>query len=125
MNTRIAVIDDDASVRKALQRLLEAYPYEVQIFDTACKFIEILPHSIPECMIIDLQMPNMTGLELQHHLARSDIKIPTIVVTAFDEPGARERCIAAGAVAYLLKPLRTAVLIDAITKAIETSPQKI
>ena len=75
-------------------------------------------------MIIDMQMPNMTGLELQYRLARSGIEIPTIVITAFDEPGARRQCIAAGAVGYLLKPLRSAVLIEAITKAIEISTQK-
>jgi FixJ family two-component response regulator len=125
MNHRIAVVDDDASVRKALKRLLETSSYEVQIFDTAREFIAILPHCIPECMIIDLQMPNMTGLELLYRLARSGIKIPTIVISAFDEPGVRERCLSAGAVAYLLKPLRKAVLIDAITEAIESSTQKI
>lgn len=117
MKTLIAIVDDDASVRKALMRLLETSSYEVQTFETACKFINALPHSIPECMIIDLQMPDMTGLELQHHLARTGIKIPTIVITAHDEPGARERCIAAGAAAYLLKPLRKAMLIDAINGA--------
>ena len=66
-------------------------------------------------------MPDMTGLELQHHLARAGIKIPTIVITAHDEPGARERCFAAGASAYLLKPLRKAALIAAINTATATS----
>ena len=61
MNPRIAVVDDDASVRKALKRLLETSSYEVEIFDTACEFVATLPHCIPECMIIDLQMSNMTG----------------------------------------------------------------
>ena len=119
-SSRIAVVDDNASVRKALKRLLETSSYEVQIFETACEFIAALAHDIPECMIVDLQMPNMTGLELQHHLIRAGIKIPTIVMTAHDEPGTRERCIAAGAVAYLLKPLRKAVLIAAIDTATKT-----
>jgi FixJ family two-component response regulator len=117
LKPRIAVVDDDASVRKALKRLLETCSYEVQTFEAACELIAALPHGIPECMIVDLQMPNMTGLELQHHLARSGIKIPTIVITAHDEPGTRERCIAAGAAAYLLKPLSKAVLIAAINTA--------
>jgi FixJ family two-component response regulator len=118
MKALIAIVDDDASVRKALKRLLETSVYEVQTFETAFEFINSLSHSIPECMVIDLQMPDMTGLELQHHLARTGIKIPTIVITAHAEPGAAERCIAAGATAYLLKPLRKAVLIDAINGAI-------
>jgi FixJ family two-component response regulator len=116
-NPRIAVVDDDAAVRKALMRLLEASSYEVQGFDSAGELIAALPHGVPDCMIVDLQMPNMTGLELQHHLARGGIKIPMIVITAHDEPGTREMCIAAGASAYLLKPLRKAVLIAAINKA--------
>ena len=98
---RIAVVDDDAAVRKALKRLLETSSYEVQTFEAACELIAALHHVIPECMIVDLQMPNMTALDLQHHLARRGINIPTIVMTAHDESGTRERCIAAGAAAYL------------------------
>ncbi len=98
-------------------RLLETSSYEVETFESACELIAALRHGIPDCMIVDLQMPDMTGLELQHHLARTGIKIPTIIITAHDEPGTRERCIAAGAVAYLLKPLRRAVLIAAIDTA--------
>jgi FixJ family two-component response regulator len=125
MTARIAVVEDDASVRTALRRLLETSSHELQIFESASDFIKNLPRGIPECLITDLQMPNMTGLELQHHLNRSGVKIPTIVITAFDEPGTREKCIVAGAVAYLLKPIRKAVLMDAISEAIEISRQKV
>jgi FixJ family two-component response regulator len=114
---RIAVVDDDASVRKALMRLLETSSYEVRTFDSASEFIAALPQGMPECVIVDLQMPNMTGLELQHHLARAGIKVPMIIITAHDELGSRERCTAAGVTAYLLKPLRKAVLIAAIDTA--------
>jgi FixJ family two-component response regulator len=125
MTYRIAVVDDDASVRKALKRVLEASSYELRVFESACEFIESLPHGIPECLIIDLQMPNMTGLELQHHLNHSGVRIPTIVMTAFDEPGSKEKCIAAGAFAYLLKPLRKATLVDAIDKTIAISRNRV
>ncbi len=108
-----------------MKRLLETSSYEVHIFDTACEFLASLPHGIPECMIIDMRMPSMTGLDLLHCLASFGIKIPAIVVTALEEPGVAERCIAAGASAYLLKPLRKAVLIDAMTKAIAFSKQKL
>jgi FixJ family two-component response regulator len=119
--SRIAVVDDDAAVRKALKRLLETSSYQVQTYGAASEFIAALPLVTPECMIIDLQMPNMTALDLQRHLARSRINIPTIIMTAHDEPGSRERCMAAGAAAYLLKPLRKAVLIAAIDAAIRIS----
>ena len=68
-------------------------------------------------MIVDLQMPQMSGLDLQRHLAHQGIRIPTIVITAHDDPGNREKCIAAGAAAYLLKPLRKSVLMNAIDTA--------
>ena len=102
-------------------RLLETSSYEVHTFASACELIAALPHGVFDCMIVDLQMPNMTGVELQLYLARSGIKIPTVVITAHDEPGTRERCIAAGAAAYLLKPIRKIGLIAAINSAIQMS----
>jgi FixJ family two-component response regulator len=119
-NRRIAVVDDDASVRTALMRLLETSSYDVRGFQSARELLSGLSDGLPECMIVDLQMPNMTGLELQHDLARNRINIPTIVITAHDEPGTRERCIAAGAAAYLLKPIRKATLLATISMALET-----
>jgi FixJ family two-component response regulator len=115
---RIAVVDDDAAVRKALTRLLETALYEVQSFGGAMEFIDTLAQRIPACALIDMQMPDMTGLELQQYLANSGLGIPTIIITAHDEPGSRERCIAAGASAYLLKPLRKTALMTAINAAI-------
>jgi FixJ family two-component response regulator len=116
-NLRIAVVDDDIAVRNALMRLLETSSCEVQTFESAGELLGSLATAIPECMIVDLQMPQMSGLDLQHHLVHKGIHIPTIVITAHDEPGNREKCIAAGAAAYLLKPLRKSVLMDAIDTA--------
>ena len=118
MNPQIAVVDDDYAVREALTRLLETSSYEVWTFADAIEFIGALSQRKPDCIVVDLQMPDMTGLELQHHLTRAGFLIPVIVVTAYDEPGSRERCLAAGAVDYLLKPLRKAVLVAAINTAI-------
>jgi len=120
-NRRIAVVDDDASVRKALVRLLETSSYDVRDFASARELLFGLSDARPECVIVDLQMPNMSGLELQHHMARTGIKIPIVVITAHDEPGSRERCMAAGAADYLLKPIRKGTLLTAIHRAIETS----
>jgi FixJ family two-component response regulator len=103
-------------------RLLETCSYDVQGFESAGELLFGLSDGRPDCMIVDLQMPNISGLELQHQLARMGIQIPTIVITAHDEPGTRERCMAAGAAAYLLKPIRKATpLFSAIDMAIETS----
>ena len=76
-----------------------------------------MPDGLPECLIVDLQMPEMSGLELHQHLTRSDIQIPTIVITAHDDVGVRERCESAGAVAFLSKPLQDTSLFAAIADA--------
>ena len=114
---RVAIVDDDTSVRKALSLLLDAFSFEADTYGSAAEFLQSLPAGIPECLIVDLQMPEMTGLELQHHLVRGGFNIPTIVITAHDEFGARERCQSAGAKAYLLKPIQENTLIAAIKAA--------
>jgi FixJ family two-component response regulator len=114
----IAVVDDDVGVLKALGRLLRAHSYDVKTFESAQDFLAMLPHDVPQCLILDLQMPDMGGLELHQNLVRSGIHLPTIVITAHDDPGGRERCEAAGNVPFLLKPLQDALLLSAINTAI-------
>jgi FixJ family two-component response regulator len=113
----IAIVDDDPSVLKALARLLRARAFEARTYASAREFLGALHGGLPECLIVDLQMPDMTGLELQRHLTRSGLRIPTIVITAHNEAGARERCEAAGAVAFLSKPLQDTSLLAAIDAA--------
>jgi FixJ family two-component response regulator len=119
---QIAIVDDDASVRKALARLLSFSDYHAQTYDSARQFLDSLPDQIPECLILDLQMPEMTGLELQAELARVGLKIPTVVITAHSDAGFRESCCAAGAAAYLVKPLDEATLLTAVDSAIRRRP---
>lgn len=113
----VAIVDDDASVRKALMRVLQASSYTVETFESAIEFLGSLNQHIPDCLIADLQMPSMGGLELRISLTRAGFEIPTIIISAHDEPGSRERCSAAGAAAYLLKPIQKKELIAAIKAA--------
>ena len=113
----IAIVDDDPSVLKALARLLKARAFEARTYTSAREFLSALHEGLPECLIVDLQMPDMTGLELQRHLNRSGLRIPTIVITAHNEAGARERCESTGAVAFLSKPLQDTSLLAAIESA--------
>jgi FixJ family two-component response regulator len=76
-----------------------------------------LPGARPDCLIVDLQMPEMSGLDILQHLTRRGIQIPTIVITAHGDSRARERCESAGAVAFLLKPLQDTSLFSAIDAA--------
>ena len=117
-STRIALVDDDASVRKALARFLSASSFDITTFGSAREFLKSVKAAPPECLVVDLQMPDVTGLELQRHLVRSGINIPTIVITAYNEPGLRERCESAGAAAFLVKPLDGKTLIGEINTAI-------
>jgi FixJ family two-component response regulator len=118
----IAVVDDDPAVLRALSRLLRSRAFRVQTFESGQDFLAALPHSLPECLIVDLQMPGMSGLELQQHLARNGILIPTIVITAHGEAALRGRHEEADLVAFLLKPLQENSLFAAINKAIGASP---
>jgi FixJ family two-component response regulator len=114
----IAIVDDDPSVLKALTRLLRARAFHAKSYGSAREFLAALPTGQPDCLILDLQMPEMSGLELLQHLARNEIDIPVIIITAHGDGGARERCEAAGAVAFLSKPLQDTALFAAITAAI-------
>jgi FixJ family two-component response regulator len=115
---RVAIVDDDAGVRRALSLLLDAWEFETSTYGSAAEFLESLRDGIPQCLIVDLQMPQMTGLELQRHLVSGGIEIPTIAITAHNEFGARERCQAAGAKVFLIKPIQEEILIAAIEAAI-------
>jgi FixJ family two-component response regulator len=116
---RVAVLDDDRSVRKALARLLSASSFEIATYGSAREFLGSLDNERPECLILDLHMPDISGLDLQKYLSRSGIRIPTIVITAFNEPGVSERCRSEGATAFLLKPIHAATLIAAVNAAIK------
>jgi FixJ family two-component response regulator len=113
----IAILDDDASVRKALARLISVCSYTVQTYGSAREFIDSLNTSVPDCLILDLQMEDVTGLELLNYLNCRGTPIPTVVLTAQDEPGTHERCADAGAVAFLIKPIGKEQLLKSIEAA--------
>lgn len=117
-NELVAVVDDEASVRKALLRLLRSANYQAEAFESAHAFLASLEDHVPDCVVLDLQMPAMSGLELQERLSRLDSRPPVIVITAHDEPGTRERCIALGALRYLSKPIDGNHLIESIRSVI-------
>jgi FixJ family two-component response regulator len=116
----VAVVDDDESVRKALMRLLSAHSFEARSYASADDFLKSLHAGQPGCLVLDLQMPEVSGLDLQHRLQRSGISIPTIIITAHNESGVRDRCEAAGACAFMVKPLDAPALIAAIRSAAAT-----
>jgi FixJ family two-component response regulator len=120
---RVAIVDDEPAVRTALARLLDASSFETTTYGSAREFIDSIRRGVPECLIVDVHMPDFTGLDLQRYLNRINKNIPTIVITAFDDAGIRERSAASGAKAFLTKPLHGPTLINAIRSAIrDTTP---
>ena len=113
----IAIVDDDPSVLRALARLLNTRALAARTFTSARDFLMALPDGLPDCLVVDLQMPEMTGLELQHHLIGAGIRIPTVVITAHHELDMRDHCRAAGAAHFLFKPLQDTLLLAAIEDA--------
>jgi FixJ family two-component response regulator len=116
----IAVVDDEESVRKAVVRLLQAAGHTARGFAAGSDFLQHWPDDRPECLLLDLQMPGLSGADVLRALNRSGAHIPTIIVTAHDSPGAREECKRLGAVAYLCKPLDERVLLGALRVALDT-----
>jgi FixJ family two-component response regulator len=113
----IAIVDDDPSVLKALSRSLRVRAFRTRTYRSAQEFIAALPDGLPECLIVDLQMPEMTGLELHHYLMCRYIQIPTIIITAHGDSRVRERSESADVIAFLSKPLQNASLFAAIDEA--------
>jgi len=114
----IAVVDDEESIRKSLRRLLVASQLDAMVYASGQEFLDSLGGRQPDCLVLDLQMPGLTGLEVQRTLAGARVRFPTIIITAHDEPETRARCLSAGAVAYLCKPLHDEHLLDAIATAV-------
>jgi FixJ family two-component response regulator len=100
----ISVVDDDQSMREAMRGLIKSLGYAAQAFASAEQFLNSRQRSRTSCLIADVQMPGMTGLELHRHLVASGKTIPTILITAYPQDSARERALADGVVCYLSKP---------------------
>jgi len=114
----IALVDDEESIRKAFARLLRSAGLDAETFDSGAEFLKAIDAHLPDCVVLDLQMPHMHGLAVQRHLAKVHASIPVIILTAHDTPEDRERAMNGGASAYLHKPVNDRNLLEAISAAI-------
>jgi len=119
---RVAIVDDDSSVRNALRRLLTTSDFDADVFASGEEFLAALPQTEPDCVVADLKMPEIGGLDLLRELASRSEKLPVIIMTAFDTPKSRADCETLGAVAYLRKPFEEGALFSAITAAVKVPP---
>jgi FixJ family two-component response regulator len=113
----IACVDDDASTREALEGFLKAFGFIPVLFASAEEFLQSDRLNETSCLITDVHLQGMSGLELQSRLAASGYRIPVIVVTAFPDDRVRERALSAGAVCFLNKPFKTEDLLTCIRSA--------
>ena len=114
----IAVVDDDPAVLRALSRLLRTRSFRVKTYESGQEFLAALPDGLPECLIVDFQMPDMNGMELQQHLICNGITVPTILITAHGDAAILSQPTQDSFVARLRKPLHDEALFSAINRAI-------
>lgn len=114
----VAIVDDEEPVLKALTRLLLASGLEAKGFSSGRAFLDGGLQPRPDCVLLDLHMNGMSGLELLHELRLREPSLPAVVLTAHEDPGTREACLAAGARAYLCKPLDDRALLSAISASL-------
>ena len=120
----ISVVDDDASVRAATSKFLRSHGYTVQAYSSAEHFLRSGRLNDTSCVIADLQMPGMSGLELQTIMRAQGYGAPFIFITAFPDETTRARALKAGAICFLSKPFAGPTLIDCLGVALEGRPRK-
>jgi FixJ family two-component response regulator len=118
----VSVIDDDEPVRKSLQRLLRSMGFHVATFASAEHYLQADPRQESGCLLLDVRLPGMSGVELQGQLRRSGCNIAIIFMTAHEDALARCQALAAGALAVLQKPLAENTLFDAVARALGRVP---
>jgi len=114
----ISVVDDDESVRRTTTLLIESFGFRAATFESAESFLTSGQLHDTSCLIVDVQMPGMNGLQLQSHLAAAGCGIPIIFITAYDDKESRQRAMQAGAVAFLGKPFGDEHLLQTIRSAL-------
>ena len=114
----LAVVDDDADVRIALMRLVSSAGFAVETFASGTEFLCSVQDHEPDCVLLDLHMPGMSGFDVQGALARWHPAVPVVVMTGHDTPESRARAVQMGAKVYLRKPINDAALLVAIGDAI-------
>ena len=113
-DSRVFIIEDDPSMRNALKNLLRSVGLDSQVYASAQEFLDGDKPDVPSCLILDVRLPGMSGLDLQKAMASADIQIPVIFITAHGDIPMSVRAMKAGAVEFLPKPFRDQDLLDAI-----------
>lgn len=114
----IAVVDDDLAIREAMDDLIRSFGYECRVFSSAEEFLDFDPRSAIDCMVVDVKMPGLTGIELQAELNRRQSRPPMIFVTSYEDERTRNAALNGGALAVLRKPVDIGALIGCLETAL-------
>jgi FixJ family two-component response regulator len=115
----VMIVDDDESIRRAGRRLIKSYGFAVETFASAEDFLGSGRLHETACLVLDVQMPGLNGLELQSRLVAEGHQVPIIFITAFNDENARAQALQAGALGYLVKPFEEAELLNGINLALQ------
>ncbi len=121
MDKTVYVVDDDEAVRTALVRSIGLRGYDVQVFENAEQFLENAKRTYPSCLLLDVRMPGISGMELQEKIIASDWRLPIIFITGHGDIPMSVRAVKKGAVDFLVKPYRVEALLTRIEQAIDLS----
>ena len=115
----VFVVDDDPSVRRAIKILLQSVGLEVELYESALEFLPGRPADRPSCLVLDIRLPGVSGLDFQRRLNEAKISIPIIFISAHGDVPMTVRAMKAGAIEFLIKPFRDQDLLDAVQVALE------
>ncbi len=118
-NPVVYVVDDDEGIRKSIESLIRSVGLNVQTFESALDFLAAKRQTAPGCLVLDVRLPGLSGLDLQSELARAEIQTPIVFITGHGDIPMSVRAMKAGAVEFLTKPFRDQDLLDAIRQAIQ------
>jgi FixJ family two-component response regulator len=118
----VSIVDDDESLRRSVKNLLTSVGFRVETFASAEAFLQSAHRADTRCVVLDLRMPGMGGVDLLMHLAAAGASIPVIILTAHSDDDARRRTLQAGAVAFLGKPFHGEALLGAVRRALTEDP---
>lgn len=114
----ISIVDDDESIRRTTTFLIESFGFRAASFESAEDFLRSVRLHDSSCLIVDIQMPGMNGLQLQNELSAAGNSVPVIFITAYDDRESRKKALNAGAVAFLSKPFNDEQLLQALHSAV-------
>lgn len=115
----ISIVDDDDALRKSLDNLIRSVGWRAQVFPSAEAFLSSNQVPAPDCLILDIRLPGISGLKLQRQLAEANSDMPIIFITAHEDEDQRVQALEAGAVAFLYKPFYEEALLNAIDAALK------